>query len=140
MQDTAEAAMTVPEEEDSQEMRQWVKALEKMDRGKFLVDALSQATTYSDAPSSPSSSTSTGTITRQLGYDLPTPPRSSAVQVTAASADNRIASSTISISNQAKRPIIEPSKSGIGNAFLVAWQGRSNPANFSGSPESKKVD
>ncbi|GAW18903.1 hypothetical protein ANO14919_083860 [Xylariales sp. No.14919] len=111
MQDTAEAVMTVPEEEDSQEMRQWVKALEKMDRGKFLVDALSQATTCSDAPSSPSSSTSTGTITRQLGYDLPTPPRSSAVQATAASADNHIASSTISISNQAKRPIIEPSKS-----------------------------
>lgn len=86
LQELAEAATHVPDEEDSQEMRQWVKELEKRDGGKFRVDATSQATTCSDdVPSSPSSSASQVTP-RQSRRDLPTPPRSSAVEAVAAPA------------------------------------------------------
>ncbi|KAI3336148.1 hypothetical protein F4824DRAFT_462370 [Ustulina deusta] len=109
LQQIAEAAMHVPEEEDSQEMRQWVTALEKMDRGKFSVSTLSQATTCSDVTSSPSPSTSPRFTTRQPRRDLPTPPRSSAV---VASAGPEPGSSTISTSNQTKRRVPEQLRSG----------------------------
>ncbi|KAF2971809.1 hypothetical protein GQX73_g1694 [Xylaria multiplex] len=111
LQDIAEDATHVPEE-DSQEARQWVKALEKMDRGKFLVDTPSQATTCSDVPSSPSSSTSTGTTAQQPRRDVSMPPRSSVVQATITSADTHIASSTVSTSHQAKRLTTEQSRLG----------------------------
>ncbi|KAI0536564.1 hypothetical protein GGR58DRAFT_474763 [Xylaria digitata] len=126
LQDIARAATLVPEEEDSQETRQWVKALEKMDRGKFLVDAPSQATTCSDAPSSPSSSTSTETTARQPRRDLPSPPRSSAIQATIASADTHIASSTMSTLNQAKRLTTEQSRLGYAAKRRRRYSGTSS--------------
>ncbi|KAI1131176.1 hypothetical protein F5Y10DRAFT_79048 [Nemania abortiva] len=110
LQEKAEAATRVPEEEDSQEMRQWVKALEKKDRGKFSADALSQTTTYSDAPSSPASPVSSQVIKRLPKHDLPTPPRSSAIQNAAGSAD-ATDSPTISVATYNKRPFTEPSES-----------------------------
>ncbi|KAI0977048.1 hypothetical protein F4678DRAFT_411633 [Xylaria arbuscula] len=103
LQQIAEAATHVPDEEDSQEMRQWVKALEKMDRGKFSADALSQATTCSDISSSPPSPTSPMFARR----DLPTPPRSSAVGVSAGAEPDK---STASSSSQTKRLATEQSK------------------------------
>ncbi|KAI1284803.1 hypothetical protein F5Y07DRAFT_347744 [Xylaria sp. FL0933] len=107
LQQIAEAATHVPEEEDSQEMRQWVSALEKMDRGKFAAEALSQATTCSDVSSSPSSSASPRFSTRQTRHDLPTPPRSSAVQAAGASVDDALGRSTMFTPTQAKRPVTE---------------------------------
>ncbi|KAI0871420.1 hypothetical protein GGS24DRAFT_61482 [Hypoxylon argillaceum] len=111
LQEVAEAATHVPEEEDSQDMRQWVKALEKTDRGKFSVDALSQATTCSDAPSSPASSASSQFTTPQPRRDLPTPPRSSAIEIASSSAKLKPPSQTISASNHHKRPRAEQSES-----------------------------
>ncbi|KAI0427066.1 hypothetical protein F5Y09DRAFT_40648 [Xylaria sp. FL1042] len=105
LQQIAEAATHVPEEEDSQEMRQWVSALEKMDRGKFTAEALSQATTCSDVSSSPSSSAPPRYSTRQSGGDVPTPPRSSAVEAVVASADATLGRATILTPTQAKRPV-----------------------------------
>lgn len=98
LQELAEAEPHVPEEEDSQEMRQWVKELEKRDRGQFRVDTPSQATTCSDdVPSSPSSSASQITP-RQGRRDLPTPPRSSAAATVAASTSNKATNPTASVS------------------------------------------
>ncbi|KAI1305707.1 hypothetical protein F5Y03DRAFT_355622 [Xylaria venustula] len=99
LQQVAQAATQVPDEEDSQEMRQWIKALEKMDGGKFAADALSQATTCSNISSSPPSPTSP--IFARRG--LPTPPRSSAVGV--AEPDK----STVPASSQTKRLATEQS-------------------------------
>ncbi|KAI1425865.1 hypothetical protein F5Y12DRAFT_744990 [Xylaria sp. FL1777] len=112
LQQIAEAATHVPEEEDSQEMRQWVKALEKMDRGKFSAEALSQATTCSDVSSSPSSSTSPRFTPRQPRANLPTPPKSSAVEAVVASADSKLGGSTGSSSSQLKRAVTEQSRPG----------------------------
>ncbi|KAJ8126525.1 hypothetical protein O1611_g7111 [Lasiodiplodia mahajangana] len=110
LQGIADAATNVPEEEDSQEMRQWVKALEKMDRGKFLVDAFSQATTCSNVSSSPSSSELSQVMKRQPRHDLPTPPRSSAVQTAPVSAGGEPHPPTISGSRLHKRPSTKQSE------------------------------
>jgi DNA ligase-4 len=111
LQEIAEAGSNIPEEEDSQEMRQWVKALKKMDRGKSSVGAISQATTCSDVPPSPSSSTSSQPIARQPKHDLPTPPTSSAVEAIAVSADTECTSPIRSVSNRGKRSVTELSGS-----------------------------
>ncbi|RYC57790.1 hypothetical protein CHU98_g8429 [Xylaria longipes] len=111
LQEIAEAATSIPEEEDSQEMRKWVKALKKMDRRKFSVDVLSQATSCSDFPPSPSSTASSQSTPRQPEYNLPTPPRSSAVELAVASAETESSSSTRSVANHGKRRVTEPSGS-----------------------------
>ena len=108
LQNIAEAATLVPDE-DSQEMRQWVKALEKMDRGKFVVDTLSQATTCSDATQTSSASTPPRRSTRGSRCDLLTPPRSSAVQAVLPPTEPEYNSSISSTSKGAKRPAIEES-------------------------------
>ncbi|KAI0552143.1 hypothetical protein F4679DRAFT_536059 [Xylaria curta] len=104
LQEIAETATNVPDEEDSQEMRQWVRALETMDRGKFSVDLLSQATTCSDSPTSPTASSQS--TPRQPGYTLPTPPRPSAVDLAIDSAATESGSSRrerSSVTHQCKR-------------------------------------
>ncbi|KAI0205114.1 hypothetical protein F4808DRAFT_273433 [Astrocystis sublimbata] len=80
LQEIAEAVMNTPDEEDGEEMRKWIKALEQMDRGRFPVDEPSQATSCSDPPPSPSPSSiaSSQSTSRQPRRTLPTPPRSSA--------------------------------------------------------------
>ncbi|KAI0490544.1 hypothetical protein F4859DRAFT_11817 [Xylaria cf. heliscus] len=109
LQEIAEATTNVPNEEDDQEMRKWVKALEKMDRGKFSVDVLSQATSCSDLPSSPSTASSQSTP-RQLGYNSPTPPRSSAVELAVAFAKTEPTSLIMPAANYDKRRVIERSE------------------------------
>lgn len=108
LQELAEAATHVPEEEDSQEMCQWVKELEKRDGGKFRVDTSSQATTCSDVPSSPSSLVSEVTP-RQSRRDLRTPPRSSAVEAVAASVGAKPTNPPASASSCHKRSAAEES-------------------------------
>ncbi|KAJ3564494.1 hypothetical protein NPX13_g7823 [Xylaria arbuscula] len=109
LQKIAEAATHVPEEEDSQEMRQWVKALEKMDRGKFILDAQSQATTCSDASQTSSASTPPRRTNWGPGRDLVTPPRSSAVEATQTCIKHKTGNSIPPGSRGAKRPVTEQS-------------------------------
>ncbi|KAI0459960.1 hypothetical protein F5B21DRAFT_454809 [Xylaria acuta] len=109
LQEIAEAATNVPNEEDSQEMQKWVKALEKMDRGKFSIDVQSQATSCSDFPPSPSSTASSQSTPRQPRYNLPTPPRSSAIETAVASTETESTGSTRSVANHAKRRVTERS-------------------------------
>ncbi|KAI0197152.1 hypothetical protein EV127DRAFT_329563 [Xylaria flabelliformis] len=115
LQEIAETATNVPDEEDSQEMRQWVKALEIMDRGKFSVDLLSQATTCSDSPPSPSLTASSQSTPRRPGYKLPTPPRLSAVDPAIHSTMTESGSSRreeSSVAHQCKRRVAEQPESG----------------------------
>ncbi|TRX87925.1 hypothetical protein FHL15_011183 [Xylaria flabelliformis] len=115
LQEIAETATNVPDEEDSQEMRQWVKALETMDRGKFSVDLLSQATTCSNSPPSPSSTASYQSTPRQPGYKLPTPPRLLAVDLAIHSTMTGSGSSRrekSSVAHQCKRRVTEHPESG----------------------------
>lgn len=111
LQEIAETATHVPDEEDSQEMREWVKALEKMDRGKFSIDVLSQATSCSDVAPSSASTASSQSTPRQARYNLPMPPRSSAVELPVASVETDSASSTTSLANRGKRRATERSGS-----------------------------
>ncbi|KAI1113692.1 hypothetical protein F5Y14DRAFT_203242 [Nemania sp. NC0429] len=109
LQKLAEAATNVPEEEDSQEMRQWVKELEKRDGGKFRIDDPSQATTCSnDVPSSPSSSASHLSPSQSRG-NLPTPPRFSASEAITALAGTEPTNPTASASSCHKRSATEQS-------------------------------
>ncbi|KAI3321911.1 hypothetical protein HD806DRAFT_523828 [Xylariaceae sp. AK1471] len=110
LQKIAEAATNVPEE-DSQEMRQWVEALEKMDHRRSSANTRSQATTCSDVPPSPSSSTSSQITARQAGRELPMPPKSSAVEAVGVSAKTESISSTTSTLNHAKISVTEHSGS-----------------------------
>ncbi|KAI0403243.1 hypothetical protein F4802DRAFT_572869 [Xylaria palmicola] len=103
LQEIAEAATHAPEEEDSQEMRQWVKALEKMDRGKFSVDNPSQETACSDAAPSSLSSTSSQRTSRKGGNNPSAPPRSSAVEATVASGGAESTSLAQSVTKNGKR-------------------------------------
>ncbi|KAI1745948.1 hypothetical protein F4680DRAFT_399772 [Xylaria scruposa] len=108
LQEIAETATTIPDEEDSQEMRQWVQALETMDRGKFSVD-LSQATTCSNSP--PSSTASSQSTPRRPGYTLLTPPRPSVVDLAIDSAATESGSSRrerSSVTHQCKRAAERP--------------------------------
>lgn len=73
LQEVAEAAVHAPEEEDSQEMREWLRILEKIDRGKFPADTTSQSTIRSDALCSYSPPTSSQRTIRQPRHGLPTP-------------------------------------------------------------------
>ncbi|KAH9901921.1 hypothetical protein F4778DRAFT_738154 [Xylariomycetidae sp. FL2044] len=72
LQEAAKIATEVPEQEDSQEMRDWISALEKADPRGIAVDAMSQATTISELPSSPEVQTRREPV-------MLTPPRSSAI-------------------------------------------------------------
>ncbi|KAI0525474.1 hypothetical protein F5B22DRAFT_343135 [Xylaria bambusicola] len=112
LQNIAEAATHVPEEEDSQEMRQWVKALEKMDRGKFIADTLSQATTCSDTTYSSSSSTPSRYNIEDSRRDILIPPASSAVETGLSSAEPETNRLVLSASKVVKRPIAEQTQPG----------------------------
>ncbi|KAJ2978440.1 hypothetical protein NUW58_g7495 [Xylaria curta] len=137
LQGIAEAAARLPEEEDSQEMRQWVKALERMERGKFSVDAVSQATTCSDAPPSPASSTSVRSPTRHLRRDLPKPPRSSAIEATIASRHTKSMNSTISVVTHTKRSATER----LGpDCAAKRHCGHSGPSSIDSSQQSSPTD
>ncbi|KAI0106469.1 hypothetical protein GGR51DRAFT_171296 [Nemania sp. FL0031] len=136
LQAIAEAATNIPEEEDSQEMRQWVQALEKMDRGKFLVDALSQATTCSDVSSSPSSLGPSQVMKRQPGRDLPAPPRSSAVQIMAASAEAKPNTPILSTSSLHKRPSTKQSEL----EYDAKRRRHSGPSVMDSSQENNRTD
>ncbi|KAI0443909.1 hypothetical protein F4803DRAFT_513248 [Xylaria telfairii] len=111
LQEIAETATNVPDEEDSQEMKEWVKALEKLDRGKFMIDDLSQASSCSDPDPSPSSTASSQPTPRQSRHNLPTPPRSSAVAHPVASVESDSTSSTTPLATYGKRRVTERSGS-----------------------------
>ncbi|KAI1753583.1 hypothetical protein F4782DRAFT_81523 [Xylaria castorea] len=137
LQEIAEAATNVPNEDDGQEMRKWVKALETMDRGKFSIDVLSQATSCSDFPPSPSSTASSQPTPRQPGYSLPTPPRSSAVELAVASAKTEPSSSARSVANHSKRQATELS----GSSHAVKWRRtQSDLSSVSSSQRSTPTD
>jgi len=122
LQEIAEAAANTPEEADSQEMRYWVQALEKIDR-RALADVTSQATTCSEVvPSSPSSVSSESSESSQASVsyqatacsikpDLPAPLTSSVVDSTESGTESDSNSSTISTPRHAKRCTTEQSGS-----------------------------
>ncbi|OTB07774.1 hypothetical protein M426DRAFT_8373 [Hypoxylon sp. CI-4A] len=56
LQELAAKATETPDEEDSQEMRQWISALEKADPGGRAVDALTQESSSTETRASPTSS------------------------------------------------------------------------------------
>ncbi|GAP90534.2 putative ATP dependent DNA ligase domain-containing protein [Rosellinia necatrix] len=105
LQQIAAAAVNIPEERDSQEMRQWITALEKRDRGKFLIDAMSQETNYSNVTASPLSSELSQLIPQPRKRNLPTSPTSSATE--AAVLSTGVTPSALS---RAKRPVSELSE------------------------------
>ncbi|RYP24484.1 hypothetical protein DL765_000504 [Monosporascus sp. GIB2] len=49
LQEAAKTAIEIPQQEDSQEMRNWIRALEKADPGGIAVDAISQDSTSSES-------------------------------------------------------------------------------------------
>ncbi|KAI2643147.1 hypothetical protein GGS21DRAFT_494976 [Xylaria nigripes] len=105
LQEIAEEAKRVPAEEDSQEMRQWLKALEGMDR-----EGPSQTTTCSDGHLSSAPSTSSHTA-RQRVHDKSTLAIPSADGVIAVPEEIRHTSTTVTASNPAKRSPPEDSGS-----------------------------
>ncbi|KAI8633048.1 hypothetical protein F5Y19DRAFT_416311 [Xylariaceae sp. FL1651] len=111
LQEIAETARLVPLEEDSQEMRQWVKALEMIDHGRNSIDAVSQASTCtnnafppSPSPSpSPSPPNSIQFTPRQPRCNLLSSSRFSAVEAVVSIIETDHSSSTTSASSRGKR-------------------------------------
>ncbi|RYP46824.1 hypothetical protein DL768_007029 [Monosporascus sp. mg162] len=96
LQEAAKTAIEMPQQEDSQEMRNWIRALEKADPRGIAVDAISQDSTSSESTISPRRITAeehrregNGAVGEDLGLAkpayakgplaLPTPPTSSAL-------------------------------------------------------------
>ncbi|KAI0157693.1 hypothetical protein GGR57DRAFT_52539 [Xylariaceae sp. FL1272] len=77
LQAIAKKAREVPDEEDSQEMRQWVAKLEKLDRRGNKADTASQSSTTTATSLSSLSTTSSEPSRGSASDHLPTPPTSS---------------------------------------------------------------
>ncbi|KAI0392610.1 hypothetical protein F5Y17DRAFT_435582 [Xylariaceae sp. FL0594] len=120
LQDIAEATAGAAGDADSQEMRHWVKALEKLDK-KTFIDMTSQSTARSDdAPPSPSSVSSESSEsshasparlppTYQTRPNPPEAPSSLGGDETASGTESDSDSSTVSTPRQTKRRITEHS-------------------------------
>ncbi|KAI1262520.1 hypothetical protein F5Y18DRAFT_430066 [Xylariaceae sp. FL1019] len=88
LQAIAEKAREIPDEEDSQEMRQWVAKLEKLDRRGNKADTASQSSTTTVTSLSSVSTASSEPSRHSASDHLPTPPPSSLPQAPSSPKDD----------------------------------------------------